>query len=141
MTSNRKVICAGCLNTFYIPQTKFHRRKRWCGNELCKEIIDNKVKHSNYKKTQRKIEKGTFRHGVNEELRNYVRERDNLTCRLCFKKLEPTISQVHHIIPVSAGGTDAYDNLILLCSICHTSVHQNGWENYETKFRGYATSS
>lgn len=73
MTSNRKVICAGCLESFYVHQTMFHRRKRWCGNGFCKEQIDYKVKNSNYKKAQRKIEKGTFRHGVNEDLGNILK--------------------------------------------------------------------
>ena len=31
--------------------------------------------------------------------------------------------EFHHIIPVAAGGTDDYDNLILLCACCHAKVH------------------
>ena len=27
--------------------------------------------------------------------------------------------EIHHIVPVSKGGSDAYDNLILLCPNCH----------------------
>jgi 5-methylcytosine-specific restriction protein A len=139
VSNNRKVICAGCLNSFYIPQTTFHRRKRWCGDNLCKEVIDEKVKHHNYKKTQKKIEKGTFRHGVNEELRNYIRNRDDLVCRLCNKEVETIRAQVHHIVPVSNGGEDDYTNLILLCHNCHVSVHQNGWDKYVDKFNKYTT--
>ena len=137
MTNNRKVICAGCLDKFYIDKTQFHRKKRWCGSEFCKEQINDKVKNSNYKKAQKKIEKGTFRHGVNEELRKYIKDRDDLTCRLCIKQIESYSSQVHHIVPVSYGGDDAITNLILLCSNCHTKVHQKGWELYVNKFTTY----
>ena len=31
--------------------------------------------------------------------------------------------EFHHIIQVAAGGTDDYDNLILLCACCHAKVH------------------
>lgn len=31
--------------------------------------------------------------------------------------------QVHHIIPVSAGGSDDPSNLITLCSDCHEQIH------------------
>ena len=31
--------------------------------------------------------------------------------------------EFHHIIPVSKGGTDEFDNIILLCNCCHALVH------------------
>jgi len=31
--------------------------------------------------------------------------------------------RVHHIVPVSLGGTDEIENLVLLCPNCHTLVH------------------
>lgn len=139
MSNNRKVICAGCMDTFYIPQTSFYRKKRWCGHNSCKEVIDDKVKHHNYKKTQKKIEKGTFRHGVELELRKHIQDRDDFMCRLCFNQLESPQSQVHHIVPVSSGGKDDVENLILLCASCHTKVHQQGWELYVAKFTKYTT--
>ena len=29
----------------------------------------------------------------------------------------------HHIIPKKEGGTDEYDNLILVCACCHSAIH------------------
>ena len=29
----------------------------------------------------------------------------------------------HHIIPKTEGGTDEYDNLILVCACCHSAIH------------------
>ena len=135
--TNRKFICAGCLDTFNANTTTFYRNKRWCGNHLCKDKIDLKVKHSNYKKTQRKIERGTFRHGVEPGLRDFIKERDSFTCRKCFNKDKNFNLQVHHIVPISNGGNDSNENLILLCYECHTYVHQTGWENYVEAFNKY----
>ena len=140
MSSNRQVICAGCSCMYYIPQTKFHRNKRWCGNDTCKDIIDSKVRHHNYKKAQRKIEKGTFRHGVTAELRDCIKLRDDFTCRLCVSKLETNELQVHHIVPVSDGGDDELSNLVLLCHNCHTSLHKDDWKNYTEKLFDYTRS-
>lgn len=139
-TNSRKVICAGCLNTYLTSSTHFYRNKRWCGHLDCKNIIDAKVKHANYKKAQKKIQKGTFRSGVKGELREFIKTRDNHTCRSCFKTIEYGGLQVHHIIPVSSGGNDDYDNLILLCHDCHTGVHQDGWERHIDKFFKYTKS-
>lgn len=139
MNGNRQVICAGCNQRFSLNVTSFYRNKRWCYSPSCKEIIDLKVKHANYKKAQKKMKNGTFRNGVNEELRTFIRKRDDLTCRLCVKKLESTNAQVHHIVPVSFGGTDIKTNLVLLCYDCHTLVHQNGWELYSDVLMHYTT--
>ncbi len=31
--------------------------------------------------------------------------------------------EFHHMIPKTAGGTDDYDNIILLCACCHSKIH------------------
>jgi 5-methylcytosine-specific restriction endonuclease McrA len=141
VTDNRTVICAGCTNTFFVRETSFYRNKRWCGALNCKDTIDTKVRHSNYKKTQKKIKNGTFRHGVDAELREYIKQRDNNTCKLCSTEYDFRNTQVHHIVPVSDGGSDEYENLILLCGICHVEVHQKGWELYVNNFKKYTVST
>ena len=137
MSSNRQVICAGCSCMYYIPQTKFYRNKRWCQNDICKEVIDSKVTHANYKKAQKKIKNGTFRHGVESELREEIKLRDDFTCRLCMNKPDSHSLQVHHIVPVSNGGNDQLNNLVLLCYGCHTELHKNNWENYTKQLFKY----
>lgn len=57
--------------------------------------------------------------GFNQLLREKVRQRDNYTCRECFvtnKRLE-----IHHVDLNQRN--HALDNLILLCSMCHHSIH------------------
>lgn len=134
----RVVMCAGCSNKYPVTQTTFYRNKRWCGQESCLLEIDKKVASYNYKKQQRKILKGTNRTGVSSDLRNIVYSRDNSFCQECNTKFELWESQVHHIIPVSNGGNDEINNLILLCKSCHTKVHQEGCEKYYVKYQSLA---
>lgn len=45
-------------------------------------------------------------------------------CEMCLKegRLTP-VEEVHHILPVSRGGTHGSDNLMSLCRSCHTRIH------------------
>jgi hypothetical protein len=43
-------------------------------------------------------------------------------CCLC-RRFKPIRLQVHHIVPRSEGGQDAFDNAIALCPTCHSDVH------------------
>lgn len=52
--------------------------------------------------------------------RYYVFARDNYTCQVCGKAKDK-ILQVHHIIYKSNGGSDSVDNLITICTDCHTT--------------------
>lgn len=51
-----------------------------------------------------------------------AKERDDNTCQMCGAsecKLDS-----HHIVPIMAGGTNEFWNLITLCESCHTAVEQ-----------------
>ncbi|WP_331489193.1 HNH endonuclease [Enterococcus faecium] len=43
---------------------------------------------------------------------------------MCLKegRLTP-VEEVHHIVPLSQGGTHRNDNLMSLCQSCHTKLH------------------
>ena len=47
-------------------------------------------------------------------------------CEMCLKegRLTP-VDEVHHIVPISQGGTHARDNLMSLCRSCHTKIHHD----------------
>lgn len=53
------------------------------------------------------------------DVRYYVFARDGYTCQVCKKKNK--VLQTHHIIYRSQGGTNRADNLITVCTDCHTS--------------------
>lgn len=59
------------------------------------------------------------------DVRYYVFARDNYTCQVCKQKNK--ILNTHHIVYRSHGGTDRADNLITVCTDCHTyENHQEG---------------
>ena len=45
-------------------------------------------------------------------------------CELCLKEGRYTpVEEVHHILPVSKGGTHDESNLMSLCRSCHNKIH------------------
>ena len=55
-----------------------------------------------------------------------VIERDRCMCRKCGISLTGVKDrQVHHIIPLSRGGSNSVANQILLCFNCHKLEHKN----------------
>ena len=69
-------------------------------------------------------------------------------CKVCDFAVEEML-EVHHILPLSKGGTNEWFNLALLCPNCHKAIHiwidqkdgsktingklrnEIGWEQYE----------
>jgi len=54
-------------------------------------------------------------------IRESVLRRDEFQCQGCTAGC--TVLNVHHIIPVSDGGSDDPSNLITLCEDCHSQIH------------------
>lgn len=47
-------------------------------------------------------------------------------CEQCLKQGRTTpTEEVHHIIPLSRGGTHSTDNLMSLCQSCHNKIHHD----------------
>lgn len=64
------------------------------------------------------------------DVRYFVFARDNYMCQVCKKKNK--ILQTHHILYKSKGGADRADNLITVCTDCHTSEnHKKGHILYD----------
>lgn len=59
-----------------------------------------------------------------ENIKSYVRARDQHTCQLCKGKSQDLRLECHHIVPRTEGGTDIPANLIALCKTCHDQVHE-----------------
>lgn len=76
------------------------------------------------------------------DVRYFVFARDNYTCQVCGKS-EGKILQTHHIVYRSNGGTNRADNLITVCTDCHTHEnHQHGgilykWQEKHKKVKQY----
>lgn len=75
------------------------------------------------------------------DVRYFVFARDEYTCQVCKKRNK--VLHTHHIIYRSEGGTDRADNLITVCTDCHTSkAHKPGgilhnWMKEHKKVKQY----
>lgn len=102
-----------------------NRRRKSCCSEACTEQFLRATSPVMYVNT-----------GSAGGYRNHMFRRDDYTCQMCHTEhrlinehgipLPTTDGQLdlHHIIPVSEGGTDAPDNLMTLCRDCHRKLHQ-----------------
>lgn len=64
-----------------------------------------------------------------KERRAYIQTRDG-NCTLCHGSRQAVgdysvRNEVHHIIPISKGGTHEVENLVALCSVCHEDQHEH----------------
>ena len=57
---------------------------------------------------------------VSKATKRKVAEFWNHQCAICGGK---DFLEFHHLTEKSKGGTDNYDNLILLCTCCHAAIH------------------
>lgn len=48
----------------------------------------------------------------------------NQACSICGNN---DFLEFHHIVPKEKGGTDDYDNIILLCACCHAGIHKRAY--------------
>ncbi len=58
-----------------------------------------------------------------------VYERANSSCQMCgwsrvkWKKNDPRILEIHHVLEHVCGGANTSENLIVLCNRCHDEIH------------------
>jgi hypothetical protein len=87
---------------------------------------------------------------IASDLKNSIGE-----CQNCRKPKSETVLEVHHVVPVSRGGSHNEENLRVLCRKCHEATHNEdemapvvefftGWkipdEDFEV-FRNYIKST
>lgn len=120
------------INTFsnLVPNAKLHIE---VGKFDTAKMINSDIQGVDYQQGQT--------YGFYDE-RYFVFARDNYTCQVCGKSKDK-ILQTHHIIYRSNGGTDRVDNLITVCTDCHTSAnHKKGgilykWQEEHKKVKQY----
>ena len=108
-----------------------HKPKRPCAYPGCPNLTDGTYCEQHRQKAQTEYNKYRRDPKANSK---YGREWHRIRARyvaahpLCVKCLEAGIitptEEVHHIVPISRGGTHADSNLMALCQSCHTKIHR-----------------
>ena len=106
--------------------------KRPCSYPGCPNLTDGQYCKEHEAAARRQYNKYERSADVNKKYgRAWKRIRDRYAaahplCEMCLKegRLTP-VDEVHHIVPISQGGTHARDNLMSLCRSCHTKIHHD----------------
>ena len=95
------------------------RRPRTCSN-ACTEIYWRRY-HAEHRAAQR-TQSIRSRYWIT--YRGEARQRDGHRCVRCgAAESEDAPLEVHHIVPLSSGGTNELENLVTLCAACHKQAH------------------
>lgn len=98
---------------------------RVCDDVYCGMKFKKKLSHVVFNRKRHRANLS-----VSPVLRNHLKAIRGAACELCGST---HILQVHHKIPRRLGGTDADENLRLLCMDCHlNTVHQYGYNGIHT---------
>lgn len=104
--------------------------KHPCSYPGCPRLSDGQFCEEHRTKARQQYDKYERAPNVNKTYgRAWKRIRDKYAaahplCEICLRngRLTP-VEEVHHILPISKGGTHAKDNLMSLCQSCHTKLH------------------
>jgi 5-methylcytosine-specific restriction protein A len=106
------------------------RPKRPCSTPGCPNLTDGRYCEEHRVVERRRYDKFERSPDVNKKYgRAWKRIRDSYArehplCERCEKngRLTPA-EEVHHILPISLGGTHEKSNLMSLCKSCHNKIH------------------
>ena len=106
------------------------RPKHPCGYPGCPNLTDGQYCELHRTLARRQYDRYERAADVNRKYgRAWKRIRDRYAqehplCERCLKEGRYTpVAEVHHIIPISQGGTHSRDNLMSLCQSCHNKIH------------------
>jgi predicted HNH restriction endonuclease len=85
-----------------------------------------------HEKATKNLETRLKRNGI-KKYRKHILEANGNVCFVCENKMRSVLI-VHHKIPVSQGGSNEMDNLVVLCPTCHAMVHR-ARQDHERKDR------
>ena len=107
-----------------------HKPKRPCRYPGCPRLSDGPYCEEHRKLVDRQYNRCSRSPDVSRKYgRDWKRIRSRYAaehpfCEKCFAEGCMTLmDEVHHILPVSQGGTHDWDNLMSLCRSCHNKIH------------------
>ena len=117
--------------------------KRPCSYPGCPKLTDGRFCEEHAKLEAQRYEKYDRNPETKRRYgRAWKRIRDSYAaahplCELCLKEGRYVkTEEIHHIKPLSEGGTHARENLIALCKPCHARIHAergDRWHNRENR--------
>ena len=106
--------------------------KRPCSYPGCPNLTDGQYCKEHEAVARRQYNKYERAPDINKKYgRAWKRIRDRYAAphplsEMCLKEGRMTpVDEVHHIVPISRGGTHARDNLMSLCRSCHAKIHHD----------------
>lgn len=123
------ISCGGCPFARMEVNTMPKQPRRPCGFPGCPNLTDGRFCEEHAKQENRRYERYQRDPATKRRYgRAWQRIRDRYAaaypfCEECYKRgvLTPT-EEIHHIVPLSHGGTHAEDNLMALCKPCHSRI-------------------
>ena len=115
--------------------------KRPCSFPGCPNLVEAGMRFcpEHEKEENRRYEKyGRDRTAKRRYGRGWKRVRDHYIaahplCEQCMKEGRLTrATQVHHIVPLSEGGSSRPENLTAICSECHARIHAKRGDRWHT---------
>ena len=122
-----------------------YKPKRPCSHPGCPLLTEERFCEEHDKQETKRYEKYDRDPVVKKRYgRTWKRVRDRFItahplCEKCLGKNKTTAStEVHHIKPLSQGGTNDYSNLMALCTSCHSEItaREGGRWSRKDGFRG-----
>jgi len=116
----------------------------WCKQEISPKIVAKAVGCSvsyaqrfSYTDDRGGFEKGWSKTDQSQKVspgaRTKIINRDNNSCLRC-RLGDETKLEVHHVLPISQGGTNDDSNLATLCSRCHKAAHEGAKSTGRTAY-------
>lgn len=116
--------------------------KRPCSHPGCPKLTDGRYCHEHQLLENKRYEKYDRDPAVKKRYgRAWKRIRDRYIaqhplCEQCLKQNKVTAAEeVHHILPLSRGGTHCEDNLMSLCTPCHSKITASDGDRWTPKHR------
>jgi 5-methylcytosine-specific restriction endonuclease McrA len=67
---------------------------------------------------------------IDSELKEVVTKRDGINCHYCGKKTTKAERQFDHIVPVTKGGKNKEENLVVSCKVCNRKKSAKEYDKF-----------
>jgi 5-methylcytosine-specific restriction endonuclease McrA len=107
------------------PNYRLNKQREWSKNNK------DKIKLMHQKRLAVKKAGGILENGVIQKVyEDNIKEFGTLTCIYCIEKIAFGKDTLEHILPLSRGGTNDYENLSIACNICNSTKKQRTIEEW-----------